>query len=232
MPDPPPTTAAGVAVWCGSSNGGPRIRPPARVERARHRVHRGDLDRLASLEIGQQPGQPRGQHRLAGARRPDQQQVVPAGGGDLEGRARLAPAPARRPGRPAGARTARPRVGPGRSPARAPARGCRRRAAPRTSPRLPAPTTPLPAPAAPRRRPRPAPRPGYRRHGGRDRGQHPAHRPEPSVEAELAEVDDPVQPSRRSPPSEAPRPPPASPRRSPGRTRCPAWAATPATGSP
>ena len=34
-PDPPPTTLAGVAVWCGSSNGGPTQQAVAGVERAR-----------------------------------------------------------------------------------------------------------------------------------------------------------------------------------------------------
>ena len=38
----------------------------------------------SSLEVGQQPGQPGGEHRLARARRPEQQQVVAARRGDLE----------------------------------------------------------------------------------------------------------------------------------------------------
>ena len=37
----------------------------------------------ARIEVGQQAGQPRRQHRLAGAGRADHQQVVAAGGGDL-----------------------------------------------------------------------------------------------------------------------------------------------------
>jgi hypothetical protein len=47
----------------------------------------GDLERLLAFEIGQDANQPRGQHRLAGARRSDEQKVMPAGGGHLQGQA-------------------------------------------------------------------------------------------------------------------------------------------------
>ena len=43
-----------------------------------------DLERRVGAERRQDPGQPPREHRLARARRPGEQQVVPAGGGDLE----------------------------------------------------------------------------------------------------------------------------------------------------
>jgi hypothetical protein len=43
-----------------------------------------DLERLARPHGRKEPRQPPGQHRLAGPGRPDEQQAVPAGGGDLE----------------------------------------------------------------------------------------------------------------------------------------------------
>ena len=58
------------------------------------RVDRRDLDRGVDVELGQQAGQPARQHRLAAARRPAEQQVVAARGGDL--RARAGPSAGRR----------------------------------------------------------------------------------------------------------------------------------------
>ena len=52
-----------------------------------------DLERLVGVERRQDRRQPAGEHRLAGARRPDEQQVVPAGGGDLERAARATASP-------------------------------------------------------------------------------------------------------------------------------------------
>ena len=51
---------------------------------AGQRVHHGDFQHLLRRQRRQDGGQPRCQHRLAGARRADHQQVVSAGGGDLQ----------------------------------------------------------------------------------------------------------------------------------------------------
>ena len=56
--------------------GSPR---PAADQTARH------LEGVERVERREQPGEPLGEHRLAGAGRPDEEEVVPAGGGDLEG---------------------------------------------------------------------------------------------------------------------------------------------------
>ena len=53
-------------------------------EQAGHRVDAGHLERRRGLESRQQAGQAPRKHRLARARRPREQQVVPARGGDLE----------------------------------------------------------------------------------------------------------------------------------------------------
>ena len=45
----------------------------------------GNLERLARIERGQQSGKPRGEHRLAGARRSYHEQIVATCSGDLEG---------------------------------------------------------------------------------------------------------------------------------------------------
>ena len=69
-------------MWCGARNG--------RVEDQRSGVQPGDavdprhLDRLGPGELGQDRRQPARQHRLAGPGRALHQQVVAAGGGDLE----------------------------------------------------------------------------------------------------------------------------------------------------
>ncbi len=56
----------------------------ARSEDARHRVDPGHREGGLVAEQRQQPGEAARKHRLAGARRPGQQQVVGARGGDLE----------------------------------------------------------------------------------------------------------------------------------------------------
>ncbi len=62
---------------------------PAVGQQPHERVDRRHLDRDLALEIGQQPGQPRGEHRLAGAGRPDHEEVVTAGRRDLDRPSRL-----------------------------------------------------------------------------------------------------------------------------------------------
>jgi hypothetical protein len=47
-------------------------------------VDPGHLDRLGARHRRQDRGHPAREHRLAGAGRPLEQEVVPAGGGDLE----------------------------------------------------------------------------------------------------------------------------------------------------
>ena len=66
-----------------------RAERPASLELAAHQlageaVHHRDLEHLLGRQRRQDRGQPRGEHRLAGARRADHQEVVAAGGGDLE----------------------------------------------------------------------------------------------------------------------------------------------------
>ena len=64
--------------------GRPTQQPRACVERPGDRVDSGDFERLILLEVGEQAGQACSEHRLAGARRSEQEQVVTAGGGDLQ----------------------------------------------------------------------------------------------------------------------------------------------------
>ena len=83
---PPPVSAACEAEWCGSRNGGRMTRrPPASRPATLWIMLTSSASRGA--RSGSKPGQPRRQHRLAGARRADQQQVMAAGGGDLHGAA-------------------------------------------------------------------------------------------------------------------------------------------------
>ena len=51
---------------------------------ARDRLDHAELERLGGFERRQDPGKPRRQHRLARSRRPDHQQIVAPGSGDLE----------------------------------------------------------------------------------------------------------------------------------------------------
>ena len=89
-PTPPPTIAAGDAVWCGARNGGRRrpARGPRGSAPATEWIAVTSSDSVA-VEVGQQPGQPLGEHRLAGARRAVQEQVVPARRRHLEGERRV-----------------------------------------------------------------------------------------------------------------------------------------------
>jgi len=55
-----------------------------RGQQAHHGVDHRDLERFLPRHVGQNGGQALGEHALAGARRPDEQDVVPACGRDLE----------------------------------------------------------------------------------------------------------------------------------------------------
>ena len=80
---PPPTSPAGVTVWCGARNG--RAPTSARAaEQAGDRVDHRRLERLVEGERRQDPGQPPRQHRLPRAGRPDEEQVVAARRRDLQ----------------------------------------------------------------------------------------------------------------------------------------------------
>ena len=186
-PVPPPTSAVTVAVWCGSSNGGraPGRRPASSVPATEWTAVTSSACSL--VEVGQQAGQPRGQHRLAGARR------ARAGAGGARpprrprGRAAPRPDPPRRRGRATAVVVGRRAPGSaGSSPRRrATARldaavqrdDVGERSAPRPRRRR--------ARAAPRRRSASArPRAGCpARDRGQHGGQHPAHRPRPGRRA-------------------------------------------------
>ena len=72
------------APWCGARNGGRRDQPVGRQRRPAAECTRVASSAAVVVEGGQQAGQAPGEHRLAGAGRPDEQQVVAAGRGDLE----------------------------------------------------------------------------------------------------------------------------------------------------
>ena len=77
----PPTPSS----WCDAARGragGTPIRP--RQREARRRVDHRDSEGLVAVERRKDAGQPLGEHRLAGTRRTDEQQVMAACGGDLE----------------------------------------------------------------------------------------------------------------------------------------------------
>ena len=106
-------------VWCGARNGR-RVDEPAAVAQARDAVDARDLERLLARQRRQDRRQAPGEHRLARARRPAEQQVVAAGGRD-----RRAP----RSGAPCPRTSARSGPAPPAVPALAVAparRGCRR----------------------------------------------------------------------------------------------------------
>lgn len=63
---------------------GPLPRDRAAAEQPRHAVNHADLQRLARRQRRQDAGQPLRQHRLAGARRADHEEVVISSRGDLE----------------------------------------------------------------------------------------------------------------------------------------------------
>ena len=172
----------------------------------------------SSSSGGSIDGQPLGQHRLAGAGRPEQREVVPAGGGHLEPRAGPAPARPRRrrSGRRVGGRLRRRR------------RVEQRAACPRTNAtsRRSVSTRPdvTPGHQRPPRRRSPAARPPGRcpaRAGGQrpsaarrgPAGQLPSRPSSPSTTTPVAAA-----------PAAARRRRPARARRSPGRTRSRAWA--------
>jgi hypothetical protein len=64
-------SGASDAEWCGP----PALEPPA-VELARDRLDHRHLERLGRLERRQEAGKPLCEHRLAGAGRADEQEVV------------------------------------------------------------------------------------------------------------------------------------------------------------
>ena len=57
---------------------------PSAVQQPGHRVDHRHFQRLGRRQVGQQAGQARRQHRLAGTGRADQQDIVPPGRGDLD----------------------------------------------------------------------------------------------------------------------------------------------------
>ena len=83
--DPPPTSPMVDEVWCGARNGGREDETARREAQAAGGVgHRGG-ERLLAVERGQQAGQALGEHRLAAARRADEEQVMTAGRRHLQG---------------------------------------------------------------------------------------------------------------------------------------------------
>jgi hypothetical protein len=53
-------------------------------DHAGNRLHHGDFEQLRRRERRQDGWKPRRQHRFAGARRPDHEKIVAAGGGHFE----------------------------------------------------------------------------------------------------------------------------------------------------
>ena len=76
-------------AWCGGAERADRDEARVGAEKAGGGEHLGDLERLVLLEGREQAGEASGQHRLAGAGRAGEEQIVGAGGGDLEGAAGL-----------------------------------------------------------------------------------------------------------------------------------------------
>ncbi len=168
-PDPAGAAAdeaggAGVVVRRGVGRADEQ--PVAGLEGAGERVHRGQLERLVALEVGQQPGDPLGDAGLARAlgagqqqrvrrrrRRPRRRSGCPRAPRGRPGRRRRAARPRAR--RAAALRTSRPPAAP-RAPARRAARRPPGTATAARAPRRPGPSRP-PAPAAR------APRAGARR---------------------------------------------------------------------
>ena len=220
-----------LASWCGAVNGGRAEQPVARLEGAGERVHRRQLEGLLGVEVGQQAGDPLGDAGLARALGPRQQQVVAAGGGDLDGVAGVLHAGQ------VGEVDVVEAVGaaPGQQPA---CRTSRRPAAPRGPARRAA--RPRPGPASAARAPR---RPGtiaasarlrlgHDAPGGSRAGPRPehhrqdaGHRAQAAGQRQLAD--------RTAVPVEERRAPRrwrrARPRRWPGRSGCRAWAGRRAT---
>ncbi len=82
--DPPPIRPTVDVVWCGARNGGVEIRPLRRQRQSGGGVDHRDGQRLGPVERREQARQSLGEHRLARPGRADHQQVVAAGGGDLQ----------------------------------------------------------------------------------------------------------------------------------------------------
>ena len=86
-PEPPPPAdhAFERGGMVGGAEGRPKLQGGARPEDARQRIERGDLHGIFLAEIRQEPDEAPGGHSLARAGRPEQEDVVPARGRDLEG---------------------------------------------------------------------------------------------------------------------------------------------------
>src|SRR6202000_2893916 len=80
---PPPVRAAMEAEWCGLRKGRARVRAPRAISPATEWTMEVSSS-SAGDSGGQRAGQALGEHRLARAWRADEQQVVAAGGGDLQ----------------------------------------------------------------------------------------------------------------------------------------------------
>ena len=121
---PPPISAAIVAGGAATRRAaGDQRRPAARPG---DRVDRRHLQRRLLVERRQQARQPLGQHRLAGARRTGQEQVVPACRGDLAAPAVPSSCPTTSPrSGPAGGGSGRSRAPAGRAGAGARRGRCR-----------------------------------------------------------------------------------------------------------
>ena len=157
---------------------------PAAVERgARGRVDARRLERGLVVELGQQARKATGEHRLAGAGRADEEQVMTAGGRDLEGepRQRLAASPRR--DRVPVAEAARASAAADRATARRP--GARRPARRACAPRAPC----AARGASPRGR-RARTDDDRRAVEGADEREDSGHRADRAVEAELADEAD------------------------------------------
>ena len=180
---PPPTSATALAVWCGDAER--PLAPARRIQAAAaHRSDRGGFQRFGFARFRQQARQARGEQRLAAAGRPDQQQVVPAGGGDLQRAARVRLSAhvgqvgaacahgrqaLRRAATPCGRRASRrPRAGCARCWPRPATPALLRRRCPPAPPACARPAR-RPAPPAARRRPRAVHRSGPVRRGIRTR---------------------------------------------------------------
>ena len=79
----PPTSPASETEWCGARKGRAASRPRC-ARQPGHAVHHGGLQRLVEVERRQEAGQAAGQHGLAAAGRPEEEQVVAARGRHLE----------------------------------------------------------------------------------------------------------------------------------------------------
>ena len=88
-PLPPPTIAAGAGGVVRRLERRPARRSSAPTGMPDQRADRTHLEAGDGIEVGQQRREPRGEHRLAGAGRPEQVDVVPAGRGDLHGLHRI-----------------------------------------------------------------------------------------------------------------------------------------------